>query len=97
MTTDYRELPADLVEAFEAAYPPSTDPAVQAEVDALAALFGCAMPAELGRMLEVERHPILAPSPAELVAMERPFEALVLRAQELDDCVSLLFPLTGSV
>lgn len=33
----------------------------------------------------------------QLAAEERPFEALILRAQELQDCVPLLFPLTNSV
>jgi hypothetical protein len=83
--------------AFEAAFPVSDDPQVRDEIDALAALFGCAMPAEIARVLELERHPVLAPTPRELVALDKPFEALILRAQELDDCVPLLFPLTGSV
>lgn len=83
--------------AFEAAFPPSDDAHVRDEIDALAALFGREMPPEIARVLELERHPVLAPTPRELVALDQPFEALILRAQELDDCVPLLFPLTGSV
>ena len=95
--TKYDGLDAAVVTAFEEAYPAPDDADVRAEVEALEKLFGCAIPEEIGRLLEVERNPILAPTPCELVGMEKPFEALILRAQELDDCVSLLFPLTGSV
>lgn len=95
--TNYEGLDSAVVTAFEEAYPASEDADVRAEIEALEQLFGCAMPEEIGRLLEVERDPVLAPTPRELVAMDKPFEALILRAQELNDCVSVLFPLTGSV
>lgn len=97
MPTDYQGLSPEILEAFESAYPRGEDSEVQAEVDALEALFGRPMPAELGQLIQLDRDPVLAPTPTQLVAMEHPFEALILRAQELDDCVSVLFPLTGSV
>lgn len=95
--TDYQGLDPAVVAAFDEAYPVPGDVEVLAEIEALEKLFGCSMPVELGQMLEVERDPVLAPTPRELAEMDKPFEALILRAQELDDCVSLLFPLTGSV
>ncbi len=97
MTTDYQGLDPEILEAFEDAYPPRDDAEVQAEVQALESLFGRPMPPEFARLVDVERDPVLAPTPTQLAATEHPFEALVLRAQELDDCVSVLFPLTGSV
>lgn len=97
MPTDYKGLDPEILETFETAYPPSDHPDAEAEIRALESLFGRPMPAEFARLLQTERDPVLAPTPAELASMEHPFEALILRAQELDDCVSVLFPLTGSV
>lgn len=97
MTTDFGDLPAPLLAAFEEAFPVSTDPAVAEEIAALEKLFGREIPEELARVIEIQRHEVLSPTPAQLVAQEHPFEALILRAQELNDCVPVLFPLTGSV
>ncbi|HMR75665.1 MAG TPA: hypothetical protein PKD61_11140, partial [Polyangiaceae bacterium] len=97
MPTNFDDLPADILKAFEDAFPTSDDPGVLAEVAALEKLFGREMPEEIGRMIELERHEALSPTPVQLAAEERPFEALILRAQELQDCVPLLFPLTNSV
>ena len=85
----------ELREAFDAAFPRSED--VAGEVEALEKLYGVPMPPDVDRFLELDRHPNLHPTPTELAQVERPFEALILRAQELDDCVSVLFPLTGSI
>jgi hypothetical protein len=97
MRTDYGDLPGSVIEAFEAAFPESDDPGIAAEIEALEQLFGREMPREVARVLELPRHEALSPTPTQLVAQERPFEALILRAQQLEDCVSLLFPLTNSV
>ncbi len=97
MPTDYEGLSQDVVQAFESAYPPSEDAAVLAEVRALERLFGCPMPDEVARFLQIERSELFDPSPVELAAMEHPFEALILRAQEMDDTAAVLFPLTGSI
>lgn len=97
MPTDYGDLPAPIRQAFEQAHPSTDDPGVAEEVAALEKLFGREMPDEIARMIELERHEALTPTPRELVREERPFEALILRAQELEDCVPLLFPLTNSV
>jgi len=97
MPTDYGDLPPAILSELEAAYPPSSDPGVAAEIAALEQLFGREMPDELSRVIELDRHPVLSPRPGELAATPRPFEALILRAQELNDCVPLLFPLTNSV
>lgn len=97
MTSDFADLPAPILRAFEETFPATDDPGVVAEVAALERLFGRELPVELGRVIQLERHPTLAPTPAVLAMEERPFEALVLRAQQLQDCVPLLFPLTSSV
>ncbi len=97
MPTDYRDLAPDVIDAFEKAFPRSEDPAVLAEVRALEVLFGCSMPEEVTRFLETERSELFDPSPVGLAAMEHPFEALILRAQEMDDTAAVLFPLTGSL
>ena len=68
-----------------------------AEIRALEVLFGCPMPEEVSRVLETERSELFDPSPCDLAEQEHPFEALILRAQEMDDTAAVLFPLTGSI
>ena len=97
MPTDYGDLPRSVIAAFEEAFPETDDAAIAAEVSALERLFGREMPGEIARVIELQRHDVLSPTPAQLVAEARPFEALILRAQQLGDCVPLLFPLTNSV
>lgn len=97
MPTDYGDVPAPIVKAFEDAFPVSTDAGVLEEIAALEKLFGREMPEELSRMIELDRHEALSPTPRDLVREEKPFEALILRAQEMNDCVPLLFPLTNVV
>lgn len=97
MPTDYLGLSTDVLQAFEEAYPVSEDTGIRAEIEALEALFGCPMPEEVGRFLQVERSELFDPSPVELATLDHPFEALILRAQEMDDTANLLFPLTGSI
>lgn len=97
MATDYEGLSEEVVAAFESAYPCSEDADVLAEIRALEALHGCPMPEEVARFLQTERSELFDPSPVELAAMEHPFEALILRAQEMDDTAAVLFPLTGSI
>ncbi len=97
MPTDYLGLSPDVIQAFEEASPLSEDPEVAAEIRALETLFGCPMPEEVSRVLETERSELFDPSPCELAELEHPFEALILRAQEMDDTAAVLFPLTGSI